>query len=144
MENSVNFISSKDAEEERVMHSNGDNIKFTSYNDTNEVVGELFNSVRSRYQDNLENSMRRNKFIFDSVQLMHRKSHRVNFRRGGSYIDSPGWVKKKTTPKNKYDKYFQFAISVALNYEEIKWNPERVSNIKPFINKYKWEGINCP
>ena len=27
MENSVNFISSKDAEEERVMHSNGDNLE---------------------------------------------------------------------------------------------------------------------
>ena len=30
----------------------------------------------------------------------------------------------------------------ALNYEEIKWNPERVSNVKPFINKYNWKGIN--
>ena len=29
------------------------------------------------------------------------------------------------------------AVAVALNYEEIKWNPERVSNIEPFINKYK-------
>ena len=28
------------------------------------------------------------------------------------------------------------------NYEEIKWNPERVSNIKPFINKYSWYGVN--
>ena len=33
---------------------------------------------------------------------------------------------------------------VALNYGEIKWNPERVSNVKPFINKYKWKGINYP
>ena len=41
------------------------------------------------------------------------------------------------------DKWFQYA-TVALNYEEIKWNPERVSNIKPFINKYKWKGINYP
>ena len=29
----INFISSKDAEEEYVMHSNSDNIKFTSYNE---------------------------------------------------------------------------------------------------------------
>ena len=35
-------------------------------------------------------------------------------------------------------------MTVALNYEEIKQNPERVSNIKPFINKYKWKGINYP
>ena len=26
---------------------------------------------------------------------------------------------------------FQYAVTFALNYEEIKWNPEIVSNIKP-------------
>ena len=31
---------------------------------------------------------------------------------------------------------------VALNYEEIKWNPEKVSNIKPFTNKYNGKEIN--
>ena len=31
-----------------------------------------------------------------------------------------------------------------LNYEEIESHPERVSNIKPFINKYSWKGINYP
>ena len=38
----INFISSKDAEEERVMRSKCDNIKFTSYNDANKVVDKLF------------------------------------------------------------------------------------------------------
>ena len=37
-------------------------------------------------------------------------------------------------PKNKDDKCFQFAGKVLLNHGEIKWNPERVSNIKLFIN----------
>ena len=31
---------------------------------------------------------------------------------------------------------------VALNYEETKSHPERVSNIKPFINKYNCKGLN--
>ena len=54
----INFTSSTDAEEERIMHSRSDNIKFTSYNDANEVVDELFDSLRSRYHRNLETSMR--------------------------------------------------------------------------------------
>ena len=29
-----------------------------------------------------------------------------------------------------------------LNYEKTNWNPEKVSNMKPFINKYNWEKIN--
>ena len=32
----------------------------------------------------------------------------------------------------------------ALNYEEIESHPERVSNIRPFINKYNWKRINYP
>ena len=45
----INFMSSKDTEEERVMHSNSDNLKFTSYNDTNEVVNRLLESLCSKY-----------------------------------------------------------------------------------------------
>ena len=54
-------------------------------------------------------------------------------------------VKKATiNPKNTDDKCFQYPVTIALNYREIKRNPERVSNIKPFINKYNWKGINYP
>ena len=52
------------------MHSRGDNVKFTSHNDANIVVDELFESLCSRYQGNLETSMRERDFIFDSLQLM--------------------------------------------------------------------------
>ena len=54
----INFFSSKDDEEERVMHSKSDNVRSTYYNDANEVVDELFNSLNSGYQDNLEKSIR--------------------------------------------------------------------------------------
>ena len=73
----INFIPSKDAGEDSVMHSRNDNIKFTSYDDGNEVVHELFESLCSRYQGNLETSMTGSDFIFDSVQLMYYKCHEV-------------------------------------------------------------------
>ena len=131
----INFISSKVSAEERVMHSNSGNIKFTPYSDANDIIEKLFKSLRSRYQENLETSMKGSDFIFDSVQLMYYKCHKVNFIRSGSYIDSPDWIKKKKATinsKNTDDKCFQYTAIVALNYEEIKQNPERVSNI---INK---------
>ena len=46
--------------------------------------------------------------------------------------------------KNTDDKCFYYAVTVALNYQRIKWDLERASNIKPFINKYNWEGTNYP
>ena len=51
----------------------------------------------------------RDGFNFDSVQLSQYRCHKINFERGGSYIDSPDWTKKKKTtinPKNKDDKCF--------------------------------------
>ena len=39
---------------------------------------------------------------------------------------------------------FSMRKTVALNYEETESHPEKVSNIKPFINKYNWKGINYP
>ena len=44
--------------------------------------------------------------------------------------------------KNRDDKCFQYAIMVALNCGDIESHPEIVSNIKPFINKYKSKGIS--
>ena len=73
--------------------------------------------------------------------------HKVKFKRGGLYIDSPDWIKKKKTIinlKNEDDKCLQYAATVALNYKETESHPERVSNIKPLMNKYNQEGINHP
>ena len=76
MENSantvpVNFISSKDADVERVMHSRSDSIKFIFCNDANEVFDELYESLPSRYQENSKTLMTERDFVFESVQLMY-------------------------------------------------------------------------
>ena len=87
----INFISWRSV----VIHSTSNNIKFTFYNGSNEIVDGLLEWLRSIYQVNLEISMRWSDFIFQSVQLMYCQCHKVSFRRGGSYIDSLEWTKKK-------------------------------------------------
>ena len=47
-------------------------------------------------------------------------------------------------PKNNDDKCFQYAFIDALNYQNIKNNPERISKIKSFIDQYNWKEINFP
>ena len=47
------------------MHSKSNNIEFLPYDNANEVVDELFESVLLRYQIGLEPSMRKSNFIFD-------------------------------------------------------------------------------
>ena len=55
-----------------------------------EVIQELFESVLSKYQTDLEESMKGGNFIFDCVNLLHYKCHRINLKRDGSYVASPG------------------------------------------------------
>ena len=129
------------------MHSKSDNIEIMISDETDEVIKKLFDLLENRYQNNLQ-SMRDSEFVFDYVHLLYYKCYRINFNRGGSYIDSPDWIKnKKATinPINKKDnKCFQYAITVTLNHEKIKKDLQRITKIKLFINKYNWEGINFP
>ena len=66
----------------------------------NEIDDQLFDSLRLRYQGNLETSMRGSDFIFDAVQVMYYQWNRVNFKRGGSYIDFPDYIKKEKVTIN--------------------------------------------
>ena len=46
---------------------------------------------------------------------------------------------------NKKDKQcFQYDVTVALNHGEIKKDPQRITKINTFINKYNCKGINFP
>ena len=51
------------------MHSKSDNIKITSYNNANKVADELFDSLISRYQGNLETSIEGSQFIYSTGAL---------------------------------------------------------------------------
>ena len=46
---------------------------------------------------------------------------------------------------NKKDsECFQYAVTVTLNFEEIKKDTQAITKIKPFINQYNWDEINFP
>ena len=49
--NAINFISSKDVDEERVMQSKSDNIGFKPYDNANGVVNELFESLPNWFRN---------------------------------------------------------------------------------------------
>ena len=119
----INFFSAKDSEETRIMYSPSDNIEIMMGIETDEIIEELFKSLLQRYQEGLVESMRGNEFVFDSVNSLYYKLHKISLNKGGSYIDSPRWLKnKKATinPKNNDDKCFQYAVTVALDHEQMK------------------------
>ena len=104
------------------MHSKIDNIEIMINDEAGEVIEELFDSLKNRYQNNLE-SMKGSDFVFEYVHLLYYECHKINRNRGGSYIDSPDWIKNKkatiNTVNKKDNKCFQYAVTVALNHEEM-------------------------
>ena len=83
------------------MHAKCDNTELISYDNANDINNKLFESLRSRYKGNSKISMERSDFVFNSVQSLYFKCHRINFRCGGSYIDSRDWIKKRNNKSKR-------------------------------------------
>ena len=91
------------------MYSNSDNIKLTSYNDANKVVNKLFESLLSKYQNNLETSMRGKKIHFDSVQLRYYCTNVIKWISSvvvHVLVLQAGWKKSTINLENEDDKCF--------------------------------------
>ena len=129
----INFISSKDSDETRNMHTKSDKIEIMMGSETDDITDELFESLLQKYQEGLEESMRASDFIFDSVNLLYFNLQKISLnRKGSSYINSPKWLKNKKArinPKNNDNNCFQYALTVALNYQNIKKDRQRISKI---------------
>ena len=93
--------------------------------------------------------MKGSEVVYDYDHLLYYKIYEINPNQDGSYIDSLEWIKTKNQQWILSIKMiinaFKIAVTVTLvNHEEIGKNSEKLTKIKPFINKYKWEWISFP
>ena len=129
----IKFISLKPGSDEtRIMHTRSDNIEIKIGDDNDDIIEELFRSFLQKYEESLQNKMRGSDFEFDGVNFLYYDFNKISLNRGGSYIDSPKWLKdKKSTinPKNNDHKCFQYAVTLALNLDKISKHPQRICKI---------------
>ena len=142
------FVSFIDVNETRVMHTKSDNIEIVRGIRISDAINELFGSFSRRYQEGLKTKMKGSSFKFERIDLLEYHLHKISLNRGSSYINSPEWIKNKgvtINPKNtKNNNYFLYAITAALNHQNIGHHPERISKHRPFINNYNWKDIEFP
>ena len=133
----INLISSKpDSDKKCTVHAKSDNIEIMMRSETDEIIEELFESFLKRYQEALEESLGGINLIFDSVDALYYNLNKISLNRGGSYIDSPEWLRnKKATinPKNNDHKCFQYALTAALNYQSIKKICKKHQKLNPLL-----------
>ena len=144
----ISVVSEKPGSEEtRIMYNRSTREEFMIGSETEEVAENLIMSILQKYQDNLQNKMKGSDFIFSGINYLYYDLNRITITKGGSYIESPKWLKdKKCTinQKSTDNKYFQYATTLALNFNNIEKHHQRISKIKPFIDNYNWNDINLP
>ena len=148
----ISFVSQKPGSDEtRVMYTRSFCEEIMSGSETEEITEKLIMSLLQKYQDNLQNKMKGSDFIFNGVNYLFHDFNRITISKGGSYIESPKWLKrikkdKKCTinQRNNDNKCFQYAPTPALNFNKIDKHPQKISKIKPFIDNYNWNDINLP
>ena len=144
----IDFISLKPGSGETcIMHTRRDNEEFINDDDTDKIIKGIFESFLQKYEENLQKKMKGWDFEFDGVNFLYYDVNKISLYIGGSYIDSPKWLKdKKSTinPINNDDKCLQYAVTLALNIDKIRTNLQRISKIKPFIKQCNWKDIDFP
>ena len=58
------------------MHPKSDNLKIMINDKADEVIKELFDSLKNRHQNNLE-SMKGNEIVYNYFQLLYCKCHKI-------------------------------------------------------------------
>ena len=97
----INFISLRPGSDETlVMHTRSVNEEFMNGSDTDEIINELFKSFLQKYQENLQEKMEGSDFAFDGVNYLYYDLNKISICKGGSYIDSPKWLKDKKSTIN--------------------------------------------
>ena len=117
---------------------------FFTGSDTKSLVEGMINHMKEQIENpGLMNS----KFVFDEVLFMDSNFHRVNLTRGGSYLPLPEFIQRKKAvinPQNDDFECFKWAVIASLHNSDIKFNPERVSNLKKFESNYDWLDLSFP
>ena len=91
----IDFMSSKDSDGIRTMHTKSHDTEIIMGNKTDEIIVELFKSLLQNYQIDLEESTRGSEFVFDGVDLLYYHLQKISLKRGGSNVYSPKWLKNK-------------------------------------------------
>ena len=65
------------------MHSNSDNIEHIIGNNTNKAINELLSSLLNRKRMDLQALTKGSDFVFDSINRIYYKYHKMSLRRAG-------------------------------------------------------------
>ena len=85
------------------------------------------------------------RFVFDEFLYLDVNFHQLNLTRGSSYLPLPDWLARKkaiVNPHNDDEECFKWLVIAAEN--ALMKDPQRVSNLRKFMDNYDWSGLEFP
>ena len=99
----------------RIIHfSKTDNNICRPSSDTSKLFDELLSSLYEKYQIDLTTSCTSSTFVFESVKECNIQFHKIDLRRGASYIETPDWLKNKKCTINPKIKMMFIVLCIVL------------------------------
>ena len=98
----ISFASQKpNSDETRVMYVGSFCEEIMSGSEAEEIMEKRIMILLQKYQDSLQNKMKGSDFIFNGVNYLFYDLNRITISKGGSYIESPKWLKDKKCTINQ-------------------------------------------
>ena len=121
------------------------NIECHLSDNSEDILNQLIDSFLEYFHDKLMICRTDSSYAFESVEGLSIRFHKIDLRRGSSYVPIPDWLEaKKATinPKNKNDNFcFAYAAAIAIYHK----NLNRISNkLIEYVEKLDWNGIDFP
>ena len=110
--------------------------------ETDQIVDGMITNMKFQ----LENpALLNSRFVFDEFLYLDVNFHQLNLTMGSSYLPLPDWLVRKkaiVNPHNDDKECFKWSVIAAEN-AGMK-DPQRVSNLRKFMDNYDWSGLEFP
>ena len=109
---------------------------------TDQIVDKM--TANMKFQ--IENpALLNSRFVFDEFLYLDVNFQQLNLKRGSSYLPLPDWLASKkaiVNPHNDDKECFKWSV-IAVEHVGIK-DPQRISNLRKFMDNYDWSGLEFP
>ena len=109
-------------------------------------IDQIVDGMIANMKFQVENpALLNSRFVFDEFLYLDANFHQLNLTRASSYLPLPDWLARKkaiVNPHNDDEECFKWSVIAAENVG-VK-DPQRVSNLRKFMNNYDWSGLEFP
>ena len=109
-------------------------------------MDQIVDGMTANMKFQIENpALLNSRFVFDEFLYLDVNFHQLNLMRGSSYLPLPDWLASKkgiVNPYNDDEECFIWSVIAAEN-AGMK-DPQRISNLRKFMDNYDWSELEFP